>query len=395
MLKIVVGALAVAGATAVLLIQHQALRNVQIENRALQQQLEELTRPSRDSLPADARLASNAPVPQEQFRELLRARGQVALRRQEQAELARLQADNQRLHSNRVDLLLSGKKPSLPEVASYLESKQRSAASLLAAFRATGDRQLLREALEKYPNDPQVNFSAVFKSDSPPERRQRVEALKQAAPDNALANYLSAREYFKAGDSDRALQELQAAAGKPQFQDYSPEFVANIEEAYSAAGCSPVEAKAVAAFTLEMPHLAELRGVGQSLVELATRYRQAGDDASAQAALQMGAALGRRLDEPGPQISAIQDLVGIAIERNVLGAMNPASPYDDAGHTVKDRIEELTRQRQTIKDTLAGNDVLALLRAMPEPDQIAFIDRMKASGEVEAVRWARTRQGKP
>jgi hypothetical protein len=131
------------------------------------------------------------------------------------------------------------------------------------------------------------------------------------------------------------------------------------------------------------------------LAELADRYRQAGDAASAQVALQMGADLGRRVGEPAGQTSLIQDLVGIAIERNLLAAMDPASPYDSAGHTVKDRLDELTRQRQAIKEVAGGGGALEMLHALSEQDQIAFFDRMKVSGELEALRWARHRLGNP
>ena len=291
-----------------------------------------------------------------------------------------------------MEQVLGGKKLSLQEVAPYLEAKQRNAESLLAAFRATGDTNLLREAVEKYPNDPRVNFAAIFKSGSPQERRQRLDALIQAAPDNALGNYLSARDYFKAGQTDQAVEELLAAANKPKFQDYSGDTMESLEEAYSAAGYLPVAAKAVAAFSLELPHLAELRGLGQSLGELADRYRQAGDEASAQTALQMGVDLGRQVSESTGQTTLIQDLVGIAIERNLLNTLDPASPYNSDGQTVKNRLDELARRRQTIKDIAGGDNVLETLRVLPEQDQLAFFDRMKASGELEALRWARNRQ---
>ena len=87
--------------------------------------------------------------------------------------------------------------------------------SLLAAYRASGDRGLLEEAMKSYPTDPKVAFEAVFTEDTSPEqRRQWLNTFEQMAPDNALANYLSARDYFKAGQTDQAVQELTSAAGK-------------------------------------------------------------------------------------------------------------------------------------------------------------------------------------
>jgi hypothetical protein len=294
-------------------------------------------------------------------------------------------------------------KLSLEQVEPYLRDNQRSAESLLAAFRTTEDLAFLREATERYPNDARVNFAAYFafkNASSPEDRRQRLDALKQSAPDNALPDYLSAQDYFKAGQTDRAVQELVAASGKPKFQDYSGDFVQNAEEAYRAAGYSDAEAKAAAAYELPLPQLAELKRLGQSLGELAGLYRQGGDETSAQATLQMGVALGRQVGEPSGQSSLIQDLVGLNIERQILEAMNPASPYDNAGHTVKDRLDELAQRSDEIKRLgepatgMLGGERQDVLLSLSEQDLISFFDRMKVSGELEALRWAKNKQGK-
>jgi len=80
----------------------------------------------------------------------------------------------------------------------------------------------LDEALKNYPSDPQVNFAAIFKTDSTPvERRQRLEAFKQTASDDALGDYLPAANYLKTGQNGLAAEELTAASSKAGFQDYS------------------------------------------------------------------------------------------------------------------------------------------------------------------------------
>jgi tetratricopeptide (TPR) repeat protein len=309
--------------------------------------------------------------------------------------------------ANLLTRLLNGDealKLSLSQVEPYLEHNRRSAESLLAAFRVTDDRALLREAVEKYPNDPRVNFAAYFafrNESSPEDRRQRLQAFKQSAPDNALANYLSAQEHFNSGQTDQAVQELMVASGQSKFQDYSGEFVQNAEAAYRAAGYSEADAKALAAFGLPLPQLGQLRGLGQNIGELATLYQQAGDAASAQAALQMGVNLGRRVGEPSGQDYLIGDLVGLAIERQLLERMDPASPYDNAGQTVKDRLEELARRREMYKefqgpvdDSGRWSSATDVMESLSEQDRISFFDRIKVSGEIEALRWARNRLGR-
>jgi len=395
-LRIAVGALAAVGVATVLLLERQAQARLRERNQALREQVEHLARLKAGSRPLSPLVLQShltSSLPGEQWRELLRLRGQLGVLRQEKAEVVRLRTDNSRMRSNWVEQLLGGKKLSLEQVASYLKANQRSAESLIAASHLTGDLSLLREAVEKYPNDPGVNFAACFAlkdETDPADHRQRLEAFKQSAPDNALANYLSARDYFRSGQTEEAVRELVAASGKPKFQDYYADFAQNAEVAYQAAGLSSLEAAELACGQ-PLPQLAELKGLGQSLGELARFYRQVGDEASAQAALQMGVALGRQVGEPAPQSTVIGELVGMAIERQILGTLDPASPYDAAGHSVRDRLDELLREREVRKALIQQGE--RLLRTLPEPALINYYNRMRTSGELEAMRWVVDRGG--
>jgi tetratricopeptide (TPR) repeat protein len=281
-------------------------------------------------------------------------------------------------------------KLTLEQVESYLAANQRSAGSLLAAYQATGDKSLLQEAKTKHPNDPAVAFTALSKSDSAEERRQWLDTLKRVAPDNALADYLSANEYLKAGRTDDAVRELETAYSKPKLQDYWVERLQNAEEAYQAAGYSAADAKGAAAASLELPQLAQFKQLAQSVLDLAASYRQAGDEASAQAALQIGSNLGQRLSTG--QDTWIQDLVGMAVERLALSALDPASPYGTGGQTVKDRMEDLLQQRKTHKDLAQSSD--GLLANLPEPDLVTYLDRQKMFGAYPAMQWLVAKYGK-
>ncbi|HEX4644349.1 MAG TPA: hypothetical protein VH598_01945, partial [Verrucomicrobiae bacterium] len=116
--------------------------------------------------------------------------------------------------TNLITRIIHGEQPpalSAEQVEPYLAANHRNAASLLAAFRTTHDPAFLQEALQKYPNDPRVNFAAIFKPGATPEeRRQMIDNFKQSDPNNPLANYLSARDYFKSGQAESALQEISA-----------------------------------------------------------------------------------------------------------------------------------------------------------------------------------------
>jgi hypothetical protein len=243
----------------------------------------------------------------------------------------------------------------------------------------------LQEALQKYPNDPRVNFAAAVNKDfSPEERRQWLDALKQSAPDNALANYLSARAYFSSGQTDQAVGELIAASAKPEFKDYSSEFVQNAEEAFLAAGYSVAEAKTLSTTGLPLPQLGAIRELGADMVNLANSYRQGGDEASAQATLQMAANLGQGYRAASAE-QMVTQFVGFAVEKQALQSMDVASPYGDSGQTVQDRINQLTQQRAELGELT--QQVSPILEKMPDQDWVSFNDRLVKFGEEAAMRW--------
>jgi hypothetical protein len=296
----------------------------------------------------------------------------------------------------------------LQQVESYLAQNRRNADSLLAAYRATEDPTLLHEALEKSTNDPRVNFVAYFaltgnpdlSSQFPPEeRRRQLEAFKQSAPDNALPNYLSALDYFKADQTDPAVEELMAAASRPQFQDYSLDLVQNAEEAYRSAGYSEAEAKTAADGGLPLPQLAQLKQLSLNMADLAQAYRRMGDEASAQATLQIGLNLGQRLDAP-QAFSLMQNLVGTAIQRNLLATLDPNSAYGNAGQTVQNQLDTLAQRSASLKADLPiyggqPQPMGVLLGNLSEQDLISFYDRCKFLGQAAALQWMVSKQGKP
>jgi RNA polymerase sigma factor (sigma-70 family) len=277
------------------------------------------------------------------------------------------------------------------QIENYLKQNRRSAASLVTAFRATGDEKFLQEALEKFPHDPQVNFAAVFDKDAPAEdRRKRLDAFKKAAPDNALANYASALAYFKAGQTDQAAQELTEAYGKKQFQDYSLAFIQNGQEAWMAAGYSAADAKTINGIELLLPHLAAVKELSQNIVTLAESYRQAGDQASANAALMIAADLGERF-QGGPGQSVLSQLVGFAVQKNALSSLDPATPYGDSGESVQQHLDDLTKQRDAMKHVVQQTS--ALIENLSPQDWISYQDRWRSFGEQAALQWLAQKYG--
>jgi len=295
-------------------------------------------------------------------------------------------------------------KLSAAQLESYLQAHGRNATSLLAAFRTTGDPALIKEAMEKYPHDPQVALEAALRKDATPEaRRQWLETLKQSDAANSLPNYMSALDYFKTGQTDLAVQELMAASGKHQFEDYSMPQVRETEQAYLAAGYTLAEAMAMSPlqqamhwssqedaveafepFQRQITQLQQVKDLCLNVLDLAKSYRQTGDSVSADAALQMAMNLGQRYGNASDE-DGISRLVGSAAEVIALSAMNPNSAYDNRGQTVQDRIKQLRQQRTAIRNLY--QEAAPLLGSLAEQDWTSYIDRVRTFGEPAALQW--------
>ena len=373
-LKLGLGALVIAGATTALVVQHQAQIKLREENQSLRQQMAKLQT-------ENERLSKHTPTPRLPAPQM-------------QMTTAATTLPTADLQSTNLYVRFKDKPPKLTagQVEAYLKANGRKASSLLAAYRTSGDPALLKEAMEKYPNDPQVAFEAVYAKDlSPEEQRQWLNTFEKSAPDNALANYLSALNYFNSGQIDQGVQELTAASGKQQFQDYTLDRWKDDEEAYLSAGYSAADAGYLSTFQLALPQLAPVRQLGVDLVDLANAYSQSGDQASARAALQMAVDLGQRYVPTSAGEAVLDQLVGLAVERMALSAMDPNSPYGDNGQTVQDQLNQLAQQRAALKALV--QQVELLLPTMSDQDWINYTDRWMIFGELAANHWLVNKHG--
>ncbi len=270
------------------------------------------------------------------------------------------------------------------QIAAYLKENHTNAASLLAVFRATGDKSFLSQAEQTFSGDPQVAFESVFNSSSPAELRQNLDNFERAAPGNPLANYLSAQNYFSSGQTDQAVQELMAASSKTGFDDYSWDFIQTEEEALRSAGYPEAEVKMAATWQLPLPQVPDLNQLSQNIIALANAYQQTGDQASAQAALQYDLQLGQQLDGT-PNDLLINQLNGMAIQSAALATMNPNAPYGTSGQTVAGQIAQFNQQDAAIKTLV--QQMASLQPMMSTQDWITYNDRTMTFGEMNALQW--------
>ena len=166
-LKHGIGALVVVGVTTALVVQHQAQMKLREDNQSLRQQIGQLTTERE-------RLARPAPVPRLPAPPVVMATQTNA---PPPATLAQEDLQFTNLYSR-----FTNEEPKLTaaQVEAYLKANRTNAARLLAAYRTSGDKALLKEAMEKYPNDPQVALEASFDKDlSPEEQRQWLNTFEQ------------------------------------------------------------------------------------------------------------------------------------------------------------------------------------------------------------------------
>jgi len=374
--QLAIGGIVIAALTASLIVEQGSEKTLRVQNETMQQKIAQLAADNQALTDKAAQRSAQMPrLPAPAI------------------QVSNSAADLETVQSTSLYSRLTNKNLTLkPEqVESYLNSNKRNAASLLAAYRTTSDQALLSEAMRNFPDDPQVAFEAVFQTNAAPgDLRHWLDVLKKSDPDNALANYLSAFNYFKTGQTDQAVKEFLAASGKP-FEDFSAQRYQDDSEAYLAAGYSAADAKAAAGFNLLLPQLRQTRDLGWAMIDLAKSYQQAGDTASAQAAFQMAMGLGARYTTPTPGEPYISQLVGVALQQKVLKAMDPNASFGDSGQTVQDQLNALTQQRRQMEQS--ASQVEALMPQLSEQDWIIYRDRWQMYGEQNAGNWVLNKYG--
>ena len=265
------------------------------------------------------------------------------------------------------------------QLSKYLSENQGNAEALLAVFRLTGDMSSLLQAANQFPNDPQVQLQLALSSSDATERRRGIDALRKNDPDNALGDYLSALDHFRAGRTEAALNDLVAAADKTTLDYYALSALQASEEAYMAAGYSVAEAKAAAMLGFPLPQFKPLQDLSKQMSELQNRYLQMGDRTSAQTVADMGINLGRQAQD-GQFV--IDGLVGASIEKKFLGLLDPA--------TRQARLAEMDARQKSFQDMASS----VSWENLDSAEAVAYFDRQKLYGELEALRWLRERQRK-
>jgi tetratricopeptide (TPR) repeat protein len=275
-------------------------------------------------------------------------------------------------------------------IESFLRQNRTNAESLLAAYQITQDPRYLKLAAEQHPNEPLAALQIVAHNVFPEQQREWLDRFKALDPDNALANYLSARQYFQTAQPQQAIEELQAAATHPGIHDYLRERMQGLEELYLRSGMPPAEAKALGMTGLALPMLPQLNELAQEALALQRQYAAAGDTASAEALAQYQVLLARDLNQGQGATCLVNQRVGMAMERGALALLDPAQTYDFLGQSPAERLAALQSQTARMQETIRWFG--QWLPQAGDTELIAYIDRVKLYGEPAAIQWLRGQQ---
>jgi hypothetical protein len=271
-----------------------------------------------------------------------------------------------------------------------LAKHNRNATSLLAAFRALEDTNYLNEAATNFPNDPHVELAILAHDAFPADRRKWLDLFKASSPSNSLADYFSAQDHFKNGNTDAAVNDLLAASGKSQFDNFEMESRLDSEAMYLYSGKSPIESDhaSLADISAEaLPELATFKRLAQGMGDLQKQYLAAGDADSAVNLAQMGMALGAQLSSGDSGKYAINQLVGIADENIVLAQLDPNTSYDFLnGQTPAQVLQQLKDQKKSY--SALARQFSAAYPSLTEEEMASYLQRSKIYGEFDAMRWA-------
>lgn len=270
----------------------------------------------------------------------------------------------------------------------YLNRKNRSAASLLAAASICNDATLRQEARRLYPDDPRVLLDSLLHNElSPGERGRALDLIRKAEPDNSLADYLLAKECFEQGNADGGIDALCKGCAKPRVDGHVQEMVQEREEAYRDAGYSLDQAAGAAHWGAEVLQVKPLVDLSKLVLAMREGYVAAGDVDSARFLALMGARMGEQLQLQTGTRFLIDDLVALSVESRFLAVMSPAEQLVAGGQTAGDRLAELDRQKALIKDLMHS---VRPPEALPPAVKIEFFRQMDHGGELEAYGWLKS-----
>jgi len=280
-------------------------------------------------------------------------------------------------------------KISRERIENCLQNYNRNATSLLAAFHALGDTNYLNEAATNFPNNPQVELAVLSHDEFPQDRRKWLDAFKTSSPDNSLANYLSAENYLKDGQTDTAINELEIATSKPLFDDFTMQSRLDEEELTECGGKSALASAKISRTGIAsdmLPEIETLKRIPSGFYDLKKQKLAEGDTNFVENLSRIEMALADRLINGDSGKLVINQLVGIAIESMALHDLDQNASYDFLNDETPQQVLQEMKQQIAVLGQLAKN-FQAVYPTLTDEEMASYLQRSKIYGEIAAWQW--------
>ena len=277
------------------------------------------------------------------------------------------------------------------------------AQALLAVYMIKGDSDMLRKAIAADPNNPQLllhgSCQSVF---SDAERLELSKRLLTKDPNNTMAAYVYAHELARSGDMQGSIDMMRNSQQLSDFKLYREQTVEALENAYKAAGCSPLIAKILGVQDLTTRPVLSLQHL------FTKHYAPHLETLPPEDALELrslSASVEHNMRHVNKSPLVIDELMGIAIASNSLKGLDDNTPSHFQGMTVAEAKAVLLRDKKEIAkiSQLAIKifpEPLPELLEAPSPEALTrweaqldselikqFIDYTMQNGEVKALLW--------
>lgn len=295
-------------------------------------------------------------------------------------------------------------KASDADLERFIAAHGESAVNLVAAYEHSRDRRWIDRALELFPDSPLALMTAIHSlpdrltvngevTQPTKERLEFIERFKAADPNNPVPWLFAAQEFFRAKQTVGGIAEIRAAIERPAFYTYNNERADAARQIYEDLGLGSLEAGVLASAGVTLPHMSAAQQSSRSLMEVEKNAIESGDTAAAEDAIHLTYSLGRMFATPEASSLLIGQLVSVSMERRALEALPADAQPDYLPVKPAERIAELDRQKQAVKDLVAASKWL--YESNDEKLFAEYYRRLRSDGEFAALTWLKTQKKPP
>ena len=273
----------------------------------------------------------------------------------------------------------------------WLASRGRDAGSLVAMWDVSGEKALLKEASERFPDDPRVCLAMIQQAGKDSAKAiPWIERLIAAEPGNPEGYYLKAAALMNANDRAGALAALRTAATMNGPRDnHLRERIMTVREGALASGAGTGDAAWLAlAAALETSTIyTPISAMGPALKQEIADAKAAGNEERMLEIAGLGLGLAARFNDTYTGL-IVDSLVASSLERMILNQLSDDTEIGTDGKTAGQMKQEAAARGEQLADYLKHNGRSnALLESSPDAVVAEFADRFLLHGEMEAGIW--------